>query len=250
MVEFALNSSVSATTGFAPFELNGGYLPQLGQRINTDTPFKGVKQFAQQALWNLMAAHDAIIEQRVMQTHHANRLRRKGEEYNVGDKVYLSTKNLSLPKGRAKKLLPLFIGPYEVIRVDNSTSNVTLELPQELKERRITPTFHASLIRPHYPNDDEVFPRREVKSHYDFGDTGEQEWFVDEIIAHRWVDDKSLELHVKWTLGDVTWEPLASCKELEALDQYLELRGVKKPRELPKKARANETRARLRTQNA
>ena len=27
-------------------------------------------------------------------------------------------------------------------------------------------------------------------------------------------------------LGDVTWEPLAECKELEALDEYLELRGV------------------------
>ena len=27
MVEFALNSSVSATTGFAPFKLNQGYMP-------------------------------------------------------------------------------------------------------------------------------------------------------------------------------------------------------------------------------
>ena len=27
--------------------------------------------------------------------------------------------------------------------------------------------------------------------------------------------------------GDVTWEPLSSCKELEAPDHYLELRGAK-----------------------
>ena len=27
MVEFALNSSINATTGFAPFELNQGYMP-------------------------------------------------------------------------------------------------------------------------------------------------------------------------------------------------------------------------------
>ena len=30
MVEFALNSNVSMTTGYAPFELNCGYIPLLG----------------------------------------------------------------------------------------------------------------------------------------------------------------------------------------------------------------------------
>jgi len=45
MVEFALNSSMSASTGHAPFELNYGYIPQLGQRLRTDTMFVGVKQF-------------------------------------------------------------------------------------------------------------------------------------------------------------------------------------------------------------
>ena len=46
MVEFALNSNVSATTGFAPFKLNQGYLPQIGMPTSFDTTFKGVKQFA------------------------------------------------------------------------------------------------------------------------------------------------------------------------------------------------------------
>ena len=41
-----------------------------------------------------------------------------------------------------------------------------------------------------------------------------------------WVDQAHLEFQVRWTLGDVTWEPLAECKELEALDEYLELHGV------------------------
>ena len=39
MVEFAPNSSVSASMGYVPFELNYGYIPQLGQRLNTDTKF-------------------------------------------------------------------------------------------------------------------------------------------------------------------------------------------------------------------
>ena len=57
MVEFAIISSISATTGYAPFELNHRYMPQSGQHISTDTAFKGVKQFAQQAVWNLLDAH-------------------------------------------------------------------------------------------------------------------------------------------------------------------------------------------------
>ena len=72
MVEFALNSSVSATTGYAPFELNCRYIPPLGQHISTDTKYAGVKQFAQQVLYNLMVAHDAIIESHMAQTHHVN----------------------------------------------------------------------------------------------------------------------------------------------------------------------------------
>ena len=46
MVEFAINSSINATTGYTPFKLNHGYMPQSGQHISTDTTFKGVKQFA------------------------------------------------------------------------------------------------------------------------------------------------------------------------------------------------------------
>ena len=59
MVEFALNSNISSTTGFTPFELNYSHIPKLGQHLGTDTKFNGVRQFTQQALWNLMTVHDA-----------------------------------------------------------------------------------------------------------------------------------------------------------------------------------------------
>ena len=72
MVELTLNSRVSVTTGYRPFELNYGYIPRLAQHIDAITKYAGVKQFAQQALWNLTAAHNAIIESHVIQAHHAN----------------------------------------------------------------------------------------------------------------------------------------------------------------------------------
>jgi hypothetical protein len=37
MVKLALNSNVSATTRFAPFELNHGYMPRIDMPVNTDT---------------------------------------------------------------------------------------------------------------------------------------------------------------------------------------------------------------------
>ena len=98
MAKFAINSSVNATTGYAPFELNYGYMPRLGQHISTNTTFKGVKQFAQQVLWNLNDAHDMILEHRVMQTHYSNKHWRPGVKYHENDLVYLSTKNLAFPK--------------------------------------------------------------------------------------------------------------------------------------------------------
>ncbi|KIJ46741.1 hypothetical protein M422DRAFT_97188, partial [Sphaerobolus stellatus SS14] len=78
----------------------------------------GIKQFAEQAKWNIMATHDAIIASHIKQRVNANKRRRPGEEYSPDDLVYLST-NLNLHKGRACKLLPKFIGPYKVLEAQN-----------------------------------------------------------------------------------------------------------------------------------
>ena len=126
MAEFAINSSVNTTNGYAPFDLNYGYMPRSGQHISTNTTFKGVKQFAQQALWNLIDTHDTILKLRAMQTHYSNKYQRPSVIYCEDNMVYLSTKNLALPRGRARKLMPRFLGPYKVIKVMNDSSNVTL----------------------------------------------------------------------------------------------------------------------------
>ena len=146
MAEFANNCSINATIGYAPFELNYGYMPRSGQHISTNTTFKGVKQFTQQALWNLIDAHNMILEHRVMQRYYSYKHRRPSVKYHENDLVYLSTKNLTLPKGRARKLMPRFLGPYKVIKAMNDSLNITLNLPHELKDRRISPTFHTNLV--------------------------------------------------------------------------------------------------------
>jgi hypothetical protein len=63
MTEFAINASVSETTRYAPFELNGGYMPSMIQEFRLDEAIpKGIKSFATQALQNLADMHDMIIE--------------------------------------------------------------------------------------------------------------------------------------------------------------------------------------------
>ena len=103
MVKFAINSSMSGLTGFAPFELIYGYMPRMAQVEHKHAPkvAPGMQSFVCQVRDNLSMALDAIIESRVIQTHHANKQRKASLMLDIGELVYLLTKNLTLPKGRA-----------------------------------------------------------------------------------------------------------------------------------------------------
>ena len=149
---------------------------------------------------------------------HANKKHHASDKYHVGDHMYLLTQNLTLPKGRARNSVPKYIRPWKVVKTHNEASTVTLKLPPALVAQQISPTFHTGLIWKFVVNNDELFPKWDAKSFYDFSQDNEQEWLVKEITSHQWTNSKELKLKVRWTLGDTTWEPLALCKELKALD--------------------------------
>ena len=187
MVEFAINSSVNKSTGYAPFDLTFGYILTLhGLLDKVPSMVKpGVWEFANRACQNLMDTHDSIITARVCQTFHANKQQREEPMYNPGDHVWLSTENLTVPKGQVQKLMPKFIGPFMVQRADHKHSNYMLELPPEMTARQINSTFHVLVLHPFEPNDDERFPHHNVTYVYDYGIPDGNEWWVDEILAHR-----------------------------------------------------------------
>ena len=97
-------------------------------------------------------------------------------KFKIGDLVYLSTKNLSMPKGRARKLIPKYIGPMKVVKRHTASDTYTLDLPDQLKVRRVHPMFHVGLLRAHEPNNDTMFPRRDTQAFYDVGNDDEAEW--------------------------------------------------------------------------
>jgi hypothetical protein len=71
MAKFAINSSMSTSMGFVPFELMYRYLPWIIQSMG-ESSFTRVQDFADDAQDMVIRAHDAIMASHVNQTHQAN----------------------------------------------------------------------------------------------------------------------------------------------------------------------------------
>ena len=134
-IKFTMNSARSSTTGFTLFFLNYGRNPSplvwKGKEV-----YPGVHQFADNMKEAIMSAHDAIIASRVQHTVQANQ-KRILATFQEGDLVYLSTKNISLPKGRARKLAPKYLGPFPITKVIKECVTYQLGLSDELIKRGV-----------------------------------------------------------------------------------------------------------------
>ncbi|KAG8926639.1 hypothetical protein FRC01_008570 [Tulasnella sp. 417] len=221
-IEFAMNSARSETTGFSPFFLNYGRTPSP-MIWDHESEYPGVCEFALRMKEAIMTAHDAVIAARVQQTHYANK-RHHHAEFAEGDLVYLSTENLNLPKGRSRKLVPRYIGPYKINKVKSPGASFELELPIELQRRGIHPVFHASLLRPHIPNDNRKFLGRDLKQVSAF-ECAPKEYMVNKIVSH-FGKGKDAVFRVTWTSGDTTWMTYHEVIRADVLRPYCEAMGV------------------------
>jgi len=222
-IEFALNSARSESTGYAPFFLNTGRMPRsMIWDSSKEDEYPSVRNFAQQRKFAIIAAHDSILAARVKQTRHANQ-RRRLAPFQENDLVYISTKNISFPKGLARKLIPKFIGPYKVLN-DFKNQSFRIELPLHLKQRGVHDVFHASLLRIHVPNDDRLFPGRLFTQLNPRSET-ESEWAVDRILSHSG-SSRDAVFEVLWKAGDITWLSYTQIEHLNALKEYIDLQGA------------------------
>ena len=223
MIQFAINSARSASTGYAPFFLNNGRMPRaMIWNSSKSNEYPNVKIFAQKKKLALMSAHDSIIAARVKQTRVANRQRQE-VPFKEGDLVYLSTKNITFPKGLARKFVPKYIGPYKILR-DFNNQSFKVELPSHLKQRGVHDVFHASLLRIHEPNDDRLFPGR-MDTQIGEGPNIDREWAVEKIRSHHGSAEEST-FEIEWKSGDITWMPYYQVQHLQALDNYMEVIGI------------------------
>ena len=81
--------------------------------------------------------------------------------FELNNLVYVSTKNMNLPRQQVRKLVPKYIRLYRIIK-NTENEAFELDLPPEIKNHNIHPVFHALLLRIHVPNNDRLFPGREV----------------------------------------------------------------------------------------
>ena len=222
-VEFAINSARSESTGYVPFFLNTGWMPRpMIWDLAPVTEYPSVRNFALQKKLAIMAAHDSVIAVRVKQTRNTNR-KRQSSPFKPGSLVYVLTKNIMIPKGLARKLVPKFIGPYKILR-DFGNFSYRIDLPHDLKQQGVHDTFHASYLRMHQANDDRLFPGR-LHSQVRLSDEAEGEWSIDKIVSHIGKGELA-NFEVKWCTGDVIWVPYETIAALPAMTNYLDLQGA------------------------
>ncbi|KAK3537126.1 hypothetical protein QTP70_002135 [Hemibagrus guttatus] len=129
--------------GLTPFQCVLGYQPPLFPWSGEPSDVPAVEEWYRlsQEVWERAHARlqRAVRRQRIQ----ADRRRRPHPSYQVGQKVWLLTRNLRL-RLPCKKLSPKFIGPFEIIRQVNPVA-YRLRLPASY---RICPTFHVLLLKP------------------------------------------------------------------------------------------------------
>jgi hypothetical protein len=133
-------------------------------------------------------------------------------QYEVGEQVLLSTKNLSLKMQGTTKLLPRFIGPFTITERIGAVA-YRLDLPPVLKVHNV---FHVSLLKQYKPGRKKPPPLPIMVE-------GVPEFEVECILNHR-RRGKTIQYQIKW-LGygqeHTSWEPESCVRNCpERINEY------------------------------
>ncbi len=143
-VEYAHNSLPVSSTGLSPFECSLGYQPPIFQSMESEVAVPSAHAFVQRCRRTWRRARESILQVGSRTKAQADRHRSKPPVYVVGQKVWLSSKNIPL-RTVCNKLAPKFIGPFTVTKIISPVA-VRLKLPPAY--RRIHSVFHISKLKP------------------------------------------------------------------------------------------------------
>ncbi|KAL2086105.1 hypothetical protein ACEWY4_017164 [Coilia grayii] len=143
--EYAQNSLHQRATGLTPFQCTLGYQPPLFPWNSEPSNVVGIEDWYRESgrVWS--TAHRQLQRAVRRYQYHADVRRGSTPSYEVGQKVWLSTRDIRL-RLPSKKLSPRYIGPFEILQQVNPVT-FKLRLPTHY---RIHPTFHVSLLKPYH----------------------------------------------------------------------------------------------------
>src|SRR5260221_736647 len=210
LVMYQINSHVSATTKFAPYELWMGYMPRAHQPDRPST-MPGIQERKEKLLEARRQAREAMKR--------AQELWIKPKSYTPyvkGQKVWLEGKNLRTSHPTAK-LRPKRFGPFEITEVLGPTT-YRLDLPPTWK---IHNAFHRSLLSPYIETTEHgvnfTEPPPEIIE-------GEPEYEVEKILGSRRHGRKrELQYLVQWkgySAAHNTWEPKKDVHAPELVNDF------------------------------
>ncbi|KAJ9519337.1 hypothetical protein QJQ45_023134 [Haematococcus lacustris] len=147
LAEFAVNNSWQESIQSTPFLVNTGQSPLTPALLELpgEVYCPSARKLSEWWQSNVKQARHFMEQAQQRQAYLANKGRRE-VEFSLGQLVLLSTKNLRLKPGKAKKLLPRFIGPFKVLEHVGPVA-VRLDLPPAMA--RMHPVFHVALLRPY-----------------------------------------------------------------------------------------------------
>ena len=130
MAEFAFNNKMHTATKTSPFQVNYERKLRMSFDIRKKGKNKKAEEFAREIKERHEEARAALVRSQEEMKKQVDRNKKEAEEYRVGDRVLISTKDFSmeLMKRATKKLTEKFIGPYVVKKIVLENA-VELELP-------------------------------------------------------------------------------------------------------------------------
>lgn len=202
MAEFCYNNHVHASTQQTPFMLATGQNPRMGFEPRRAGKVEAANQFAQRMQAAVDEARAALQKAAEDMARFYNAHRDGKVEYDVGDKVWLDSRDITTTRP-AKKLDDKWFGPYEIV-TKISRNAYKLKLPKSMK---IHPVFHVTRLPAFIP--DPIAGRVPPPPPEPKVVNGEVRYEVESIENSRLVNGR-LHYLVKWkgyTREDNSWEP-------------------------------------------
>ena len=234
-VEFAVNNSISTSTGFTPFYLAYGHNPREPEDLETEEDCDLLQKLSKV----LLLTRDNMYHAQDLQSLDFDRRHTTPKTLQVGDLVLLAADGISWPVDvqHPPSFSPKWLGPFPIRDcTEASRNNYELILPPSLS--KLHPVFHASKLRLYRIS--KRFPSRKSTTRPDpvFGADGRARYEVDRILDKRlsgkgkstrvsylvkWVGYPEHESDwIPYTDGDPEWE--------EDRHKILAFEGIKMPR--------------------